>query len=375
MSALFFYGTLRHLPLLEVVLGRSLRPETVHIGSLADHVVRWVKDEPFPMIQTSAGLTAEGLVVTELSDLDVARIDYYEGGFAYTLTPVEVDTAAGRLAARVYLPDAGRWTAGEAWSLTQWEATWAALSVDTAGDVMRRFGDMPVEELQPLLPFLRARAWARHLAKTPAPCTLRSDMGHDDIEIHHNRGGFDGFFSLQAFNLRHRKFNGDWTRVVGRESFVAFDAALILPYDPVTDRVLLIEQMRYGPIHRQDPHPWVFEPIAGLVDAGEDPIETARREAVEEAQLTFDEIRPMSKVYPSPGYSSEFFHCFLGLCDLSARSGGLAGLASENEDIRSHVLPFGTALDLVDSGEINAAPLVMMLFWLLRQRDALRAEA
>ncbi len=375
MSALFFYGTLRHLPLLEVALGRALDPAKVHQATLADHAVHWVKNEPFPMILQAQGETAQGLVVTDMTDHDVARVDYYEGGFAYTLKPVEAQTNAGPVQARVYFPDAGRWTPGEPWSLADWEAQWASVSVDAAGDVMRRFGTMPVEELQPLLPFLRARAWARHLAQTPAPCTLRTDMGHDDIEMHRERGGYQGFFSLRAFNLRHRKFNGGWTEVVGRESFVAFDAALILPYDPKTDRVLLIEQMRYGPIHRTDPHPWVFEPIAGLVDAGEDPMETARREAVEEARLTVEDIRPMCKVYPSPGYSSEFFHCFLGLCDLSAKTGGLAGLEAENEDIRSHVIPLETALELVDSGEINAAPLVMMLLWVLRHRETLRAEA
>jgi len=162
---------------------------------------------------------------------------------------------------------------------------------------------------------------------------------------------------------------------VTREAFLAFDAALVLPYDPATDHILLIEQLRFGPLWREDPQPWVFEPIAGLVDAGEDPADTARREAMEESGLQLGALEPMVQVYASPGYSTEFFHCFLGVVDLSSFAASRSGLASEHEDIRSHVMPFDTAVALVQSGEINAGPLIMMLYWLAAERDRLRASA
>ena len=34
---------------------------------------------------------------------------------------------------------------------------------------------------------------------------------------------------------------------------------------------------------------------------------------LEEAGLDLQDIRPMMNVYPSPGYSTEFFHCFLAV--------------------------------------------------------------
>ena len=112
--------------------------------------------------------------------------------------------------------------------------------------------------------------------------------------------------------------------------------------------------------------------MAGLVDAGEAPKETARREAVEEAGLALTDLRPMMQGYASPGYSTEFFHFFLGLCDLSAATGGLGGLPEESEDIRSHVISFDAAMALLDSGEVNQTPLAMMLLWLARYRSGLR---
>ncbi len=48
------------------------------------------------------------------------------------------------------------------------------------------------------------------------------------------------------------------------------DAVTVLPYDPVRDRVLLIEQYRFGVHMRGDPRPWVLEPVAGRIDAGRD---------------------------------------------------------------------------------------------------------
>ena len=93
---------------------------------------------------------------------------------------------------------------------------------------------------------------------------------------------------------------------------------------------------------------------------------------MEEAGLELGDLRLMTRVYPSPGYSTEFFHCYLGLCDLSAEEGRLAGLAHENEDIRSHVISFDRAMTLVESGEANAGPLAMMLLWLARHREELR---
>lgn len=334
----------------------------------------WVEAQPFPMIETVDGATADGLLVTDLTAEEVARLDFYEGGFAYDLHDVTVNTADGPVAARVYVPQPGVWSPGAPWDLADWVAKWGEMTLGAAQEVMSRYGKVTADDIRPILPFIRARAWARQIGKNPAPQTLRSPRTIADVDHLGDRPGYDGFFRIAAFDLRFRRFDGTTSAPMGREAFVAFDAALVLPYDPVTDQVLLIEQLRFGPIQRGDPAPWVLEPVAGLVDAGEDPADCARREAMEEADLTLQDLREMVRVYASPGYSSEFFHCFLGICDLSGRRGGLGGLASENEDIRSHIIPFDQAMALVDSGEVNAGPLAMMILWLAIRRDALRQE-
>lgn len=374
MADLFFYGTLCHVPLLERVLGRSAEALGLTEAELPGWAVYWAKGECFPTIRAEEGGRAQGVLLRNLGEEDLARLDHYEGGFGYALEPLEVVTAEGRDQAFVYLPDGDRWPLGAPWKLEDWVARYGALTLAAADEVMERFGISSPQEIDALFPWIRARGWSQCLAKDAAPTTLRRTPAPDDYRIEGMRPGYDGFFRLRAFNISHRRFDGRQSATLGREAFQAFDAALVLPYDPGTDQVMLVEQFRFGPVWRKDPVPWMLEPIAGLVDAGEDPADCARREAVEEAGLQLGDLRLMTRVYASPGYSTEFFHCYLGLCDLSQENGGLAGLAHENEDIRSHVISFDRAMELVESGEANAGPLALMLLWLARHREGLRRD-
>ena len=369
----FFYGTLRDLKLLEIVLGRS--DINYQDATLKDHKVFWVQKEPFPMVASYKGVQSDGILVKDLSDEDVARLRFYEGGFEYNLIDVNVQTKDGPKAASVFFPDAGIWEPGAPWSLDVWQDQWSEVSYQAAREVMMHFGKAPAKHIATLLPFLRARAWTKELSQDAAPTTLRRDTHRSEVDLNMSVKSYSDFFRLDSFEVRFPKFDGTKSDVLKRAAFIGYDAALVLPYDPVNDLLLLVEQMRFGPLLRGDPYPWLLEPVAGLVDAKETPIETARREAAEEAGLTLNDIRPILKSYPSPAYSTEFFHYFLGVCSLDPAMEGNHGLASENEDIRTHVISFDRAMTLLDSGEINSSPLAMMLLWLARQRENLRAEA
>lgn len=373
MSAHFLYGTLRHLPLLETVLGR--RP-AVRDAVLDGYAVHTVAGQPFPVIVRTPGAVAPGLLVTDLGPVDIARLDYYEQGFGYATRSVEVSLAGKAQAALVYFPGDDGHPAGGPWSLDVWATDWGAVSVQAAKEVMARRGRYTADQAAQMLPFFRARAWGQQrFGPDTTPQSLRSPRTVAEVDWAPLPGAYEGFFRLQPFRLSYDRFDGGRTGPLDRECFVAWDVALVLPYDPVADTVLLIEQLRYGPILRGDPSPWVLEPVAGVIDAGETPAEAALRETREEARIDLRRLLPAPRGYASPGYSTEYYHCFLALADLGAERTGAGGLAEENEDIRTHVVTFDRAMALVRSGEINALPLVMLLSWLAVERPALRDAA
>ena len=106
MTSMFFYGTLRHVPLLAIVLGRSVADISMREAVLPGFSVYAVPGESFPMLK-AGGKGAPGLLVEELSDRDVARLVFYEGGYDYGLKCLEVMAEDGPQCAEVFMPPKG----------------------------------------------------------------------------------------------------------------------------------------------------------------------------------------------------------------------------------------------------------------------------
>mgnify|MGYP000380336880 FL=1 len=183
---------------------------------------------------------------------------------------------------------------------------------------------------------------------------------------------FDGFFKIDRYRLSHRLFKGGWSEELQRELFVREDATCVLPYDPVTDQVVLLEQFRVGALdHRQSP--WLLELVAGINDEGETPETVARREGLEEAGIELGELKPICQYLVSPGGTNEKIHLYCGQVDASTAH-GVHGLEHEGEDIKVHVVQAHEAFELVASGRINNAASIIALQWLQLNHDILRAE-
>ena len=189
---------------------------------------------------------------------------------------------------------------------------------------------------------------------------------------HGKRLVYKGFFSVEEHDLSYRKFNNEQSDVVTRSAPVSSDAVIVLPYDPVNDRILLIEQFRVGPYIKGDENPWVLEPIAGLIDEGETPESAGIREAQEEAHLEIKRLELVARSYPSPGISTEFFHQYIGIVELLDSSNLIAGLSSENEDIRSHIFEYEQFFEMIESGKVKVGPLILLGLWLSKNRNRLR---
>jgi len=191
-----------------------------------------------------------------------------------------------------------------------------------------------------------------------------------DVEIVRRETVYRGFFDLDVLQLRHRRFDGGMSAPLRRELFKIDDAVCVLPYDPERDAVVLIEQFRVGALDHPR-GPWLLECVAGLMDEGETAEGTARREIVEETGLRPRRIEKIGTYAATPGAVTEHVTCFVAQVD-AREAGGVHGLASEHEDIKTHLVDAGEAFGWIDEGRITAVNALVPLRWLQVHRHDLR---
>ncbi|MGH3672874.1 MAG: NUDIX domain-containing protein [Pseudonocardiaceae bacterium] len=139
-------------------------------------------------------------------------------------------------------------------------------------------------------------------------------------------------------------------RVATREVVEHPGAVAIVPLND-DGSVVLIDQYRHAVGRRMRELP------AGLLDVpGEQPVETARRELVEEIGFLARDWSVLVDVVPSPGFSDEAVRVFLarGLTEV----GRPGGPDDEEADLSVVSLPLPEAVRQVLAGEIVNAPAV-----------------
>ncbi len=197
-------------------------------------------------------------------------------------------------------------------------------------------------------------------------------FGAGDVDIIESERVFKGYFSVRKLTLKHRQFAGGWSAAFTRELFERGDAVAVLPWNPVTDELIMIEQFRVGALRGED-SPWMLELVAGVVEPGETDLAVVHREAAEEAACVMDCVKPITSFYPSAGACSEQIRLFIGRV-VSAGVGQVHGLDTEMEDIMVHAISRADAIALLDSNRINNGFTLIALQWLARFGDALREE-
>ena len=183
---------------------------------------------------------------------------------------------------------------------------------------------------------------------------------------------YRGFFKLYRFELKHDLFEGGESPVLTRELLDRYHAAAVLPYDPVRDELVLIEQFRIGAAEDAS-GPWVMEIIAGLIEPAETAEQLVHREAMEEAGCIISDVIPVHHYYSSPGSSNEKIQIYFARTETEGL-GGVHGIDEEGEDIRVHVVSSDTAFDWLDQGRIDSALPIIALQWFRLNREKIRSQ-
>ncbi|WP_102961026.1 NUDIX domain-containing protein [Mangrovicella endophytica] len=195
-----------------------------------------------------------------------------------------------------------------------------------------------------------------------------------DFTVERRERLHDGFRPLEAVTLTHARLGADG--IIGpvhREFLATGSVAIIIPYDPVLDAIVVVRQFRLAAALKT-PNAAALELPAGLVDADDaSPEAAAARELEEETGLTAKAIERCYTLLPSPGLTDEYAFIFLAIVDASALATS-AGKAEEAEDIRPILAPVDELIEAVDQGRVENGFLVGGTHWFARKGRAFAAS-
>jgi ADP-ribose pyrophosphatase len=146
-----------------------------------------------------------------------------------------------------------------------------------------------------------------------------------------------------------------------RVEVVEHSGGVVVIAQPTPDEIVLVRQHR----HAVDEDLW--EVPAGMIERGEPPIETARRELIEETGYRAERLEFVWSIYTTPGFCTERIHFFVA-------HGLTLGEAEPEDDeqfeIRTWTL--ARAWELVERDELRDAKTQVALAW-ARSNAAARA--
>ena len=174
-------------------------------------------------------------------------------------------------------------------------------------------------------------------------------------------------FRIDEAHLRHEQFDGTMSDEMVRLSFERGDSVAAVLHNVYDDTLIFTEQFRY-PTYKAGTG-WMLELPAGVMEDGEDPLDTMQRELVEEIGYEVDSLRKINTFYVSPGGASERIHLFYASVTPKQQTSEGGGLDSENEDIRRVTMKVSEALIKINTGDICDAKTIIGVQWVALHRQ------
>jgi nudix-type nucleoside diphosphatase (YffH/AdpP family) len=158
---------------------------------------------------------------------------------------------------------------------------------------------------------------------------------------------FNGHFNVIKYTI------GENDSTYERDICESKDAVFVLPFDPVTKKIVLIKEKRFGLLkHTSDIETW--SSIAGTVDK-DLPLESiVGLELMEEAGIDISqgELTKLYMHYSSPGIVSERKHIYLFKFDSTSFDEGTFGVDNENEVTVAKLFSYSDAMEMSNSGDL-----------------------
>ena len=173
---------------------------------------------------------------------------------------------------------------------------------------------------------------------------------------------FDEYIRIEKAVLRWEQFSGEMGRKSTRYVVRRGDSVGIVPVFKDSGRVILVKQFRY-PAVREVENGFLWEIPAGMLDQGEEPLQTASRELFEEIGLRAEQMEPLISYYLSPGLLDEKMHLFIARIVESREPDFTGGNPEENEDLLIRAFGREEILNMIAGHEIEDAKTVAGLLY------------
>ncbi|MBV8521855.1 MAG: NUDIX domain-containing protein [Acetobacteraceae bacterium] len=197
---------------------------------------------------------------------------------------------------------------------------------------------------------------------------------HPNVEIQQTETLCDDWYRLDKVRFKYTRRDGT-SQDLAREVYHNGPGAAVLLLDPAGENVVLTRQIRIPAYVNGDP-PMLIEVCAGMIEPGEEPSVSARKEAEQETGYRIGDLRQVFVLYTSPGASAEKLYLYVATYDPhQSRNSAGGGVRTEGEDIEILELPLERAWAMVEAGEIVDAKTVLLLQHVLIERAASNVAA
>ena len=180
------------------------------------------------------------------------------------------------------------------------------------------------------------------------------------VKIKHSEILSQTRYSLKKLHFELQKEDGSWESQE-KEVYERGNAATALLYNKEQRTIILTQQFRLPTFLNGNASGMLLETCAGLLEEGEDPDDTIKREIKEETGYAVDSVQKVYEAYTSAGALTELLHLYIAEYKKEQKVSEGGGLKEEKEDVQIVELGFDEAILWMEKGAIKDVKALILL--------------